>query len=326
MEPNSRSSRSAAILPLAALACALILELAAPQQGRTQTSDSGSQPAAAQQTSGGSDNLPAPIPKGKKLVLKDGNFQIAREYSIVGDRVRYWSVERSEWEEIPADLVDWDATKKAEAEQEQQDQALEEKLRRARTAEETAGVDEIDASLEVKPGIFLPDGFGMFAVENRKILTMKQDPAVSKRDFGREAVRAASGIPAAIASRWHVALPGKRAPLRLTTGDAEFWMRTENQREPRLVLVQARLKGNSRQLETESNNAAVGTHSYQADEFAFESWPVAPGVYRYTMNQKLPPGEYAFLEITADGTDLNVWDFGVDQPSADATPSTAPKP
>ena len=326
MEPNSRSSRSAAILPLAALVCALILELAAPQQGRTQTSDSGSQPAAPQQNSGGSGNLPAAIPKGKKLVLKDGNFQIAREYSIVGDRVRYWSVERAEWEEIPVDLVDWDATKKAEAEQEQQDQALEEKLRRARTAEETAGVDEIDASLEVKPGIFLPDGFGMFAVENRKILTMKQDPAVSKRDFGREAVRAASGIPAAIASRWHVALPGKRAPLRLTTGDAEFWMRTENQREPRLVLVQARLKGNSRQLETESNNAAVGTHSYQADEFAFESWPVAPGVYRYTMNQKLPPGEYAFLEITADGTDLNVWDFGVDQPSADATPSTAPKP
>ena len=106
---------------------------------------------------------PRRFPKARSSFSRTAHFQIAREYSIVGDRVRYWSVERAEWEEIPADLVDWDATKKAEAEQEQQDRALEENLQRARTAEETAGVDEIDASLEVKPGIFLPDGFGMFA-------------------------------------------------------------------------------------------------------------------------------------------------------------------
>jgi hypothetical protein len=310
---------------MAALACACIFELMAAQTGHAQSGDSGSPPAA-QQNSSGSDNLPAPLPRGKKLVLKDGTFQIAREYSIEGDRVRYWSVERGEWEEIPTDLVDWDATKKAEADQQQEEQELEEKLQRARRAEETAGVDEIDASLEVKPGLFLPDGFGMFAVANRKVATMKQDPAVSKRSVGREVARVAAGVPA-IPSKWHVALPGKRAPLRLTIGDPEFWMRTEDQREPHLVLVQARLKGNDRQLETESSSAALGTHSYRANEFAFESWQMAPGVYRYTMNQKLPPGEYAFLEITADGAALNVWDFGVDLPTTDAPPAaTAPKP
>ena len=320
MKSNSRAT----LLPLAALACALIFELAAAQPGRTQSGDSGSQPAA-QQNSGGSDNLPAPLPKGKKLMLKDGTFQIAREYSIEGDRVHYWSVERAEWEEIPTDLVDWDATKKAEAEQQQQDQQVEDKLERARRAEETAGVDEIDASLEVKPGIFLPDGFGMFAVANQKVLTMKQDPAVSKRDMGRELERVASGVPV-IPSKWHVALPGKRANFRLSTGDPEFWMRTDDQRDPHMVLVEATVKGNDRHLETESSIAALGTHSYKANEFTFESWPMAPGVYRFTMNQKLPPGEYAFLEITADGADLNVWDFGVDPPSDDATPAATPKP
>lgn len=98
---------------------------------------------------------------------------------------------------------------KSEDEQKQEDQATEEKLQRARREEETAGVDEIDASLEVKPGIFLPDGFGMFAVAERKVLPMKQDTAVSKLDAGRAVERTVAGIPA-IPSKWHVSVPGKR--------------------------------------------------------------------------------------------------------------------
>ena len=33
--------------------------------------------------------IPVALPKGKKLVLTDGTFQLAREYSVEGDRVRY---------------------------------------------------------------------------------------------------------------------------------------------------------------------------------------------------------------------------------------------
>jgi len=46
--------------------------------------------------------------------LKDGNFQLVREYQRNGERVRYFSVERGAWEEIPSAMVDWDATAKAE--------------------------------------------------------------------------------------------------------------------------------------------------------------------------------------------------------------------
>src|SRR5271157_1435615 len=48
-----------------------------------------------------------------KLYLKDGSYHVVREYQVQSDRVHYYSVERSQWEDIPLDLVD---LKRTEAE------------------------------------------------------------------------------------------------------------------------------------------------------------------------------------------------------------------
>src|SRR2546429_4021503 len=51
-----------------------------------------------------------------KLYLKDGSYHVVREYQVQPDRVHFYSVERSQWEDVPLDLVDLKRTRAEAAE------------------------------------------------------------------------------------------------------------------------------------------------------------------------------------------------------------------
>src|SRR3984893_3427523 len=156
---------------LGATLCIVTLSLAAAASGfgrralSSRASETQEQPRAqTKQRSGGGSEPAGRIGRGKKLMQKDRNFQLVREYERKGERVRYFSLERGSWEEIPAAMVDWDATAKAEADSEKTSAALLSKIHAQEEATKIETVLDVDASLLVAPNVFLPPGEGMFAI------------------------------------------------------------------------------------------------------------------------------------------------------------------
>jgi len=258
-------------------------------------------------------DLPAQafMPRGKKLCLTDGTFQIVRSYEKQGDSVRYYSVERSAWEEIPATLVDWKATAQAEADDAKQQKEFTEKVKVRDTNEHAMEHLDVDASLLVAPGTFLPPQAGMFALAGKDVVQLSKSMAKVRIDKGRQVEKILTGVPM-ISTRHFMELKGKSAAIRVPAGELEFYYRIPvDEAEPDVELMRAQQKGDLRVLETISTNI-VGESEENRKTVTLLKWDVAKGVYRYTIAGPMEPGEYALTINLPDGLNYYVWDFGVD--------------
>jgi len=266
------------------------------------------------------------LPRGKKLVLKDGTFQLARDYQRNGERVRYLSAERGDWEEIPAAMVDWEATAKAAAAEQADQEALAKKVHAQEQAQRIETMMDVDASLQVAPGVFLPPGEGMFLIDGKSVKPLEQVGSQVKTDKKQFLKQVLSPIPI-VPGKQNVQIPGTRASVRLTGGQVEFYLREAppdadrttpivkssrpGESGPEVELVRATVKGNKRQLE--SIKSLFGEQMEEKrNSISIQRWEIAPTVFRFTLSQPLSPGEYALAEILPDGMNLFVWDFGVD--------------
>jgi hypothetical protein len=284
-------------------------------------------PTPAQKAADGSPGSdPSGVSHGKKLMLKDGTFQVVREYQVNGDRVRYFSLERGAWEEIPTALVDWDATKKEGTAQNKASNDLADKIHAREEAKRIDNVADIDASLQVGGGAFLPEAEGLYVVEGKNIRVVKQAVAGTKKDKLRTVEQVLSPIPI-VPGKQKVYLAGERAPLRIKTTTPEFYLREAppdpdrispiekssrpGDRGPEIVLLRAKQTRDGRELESIKTlfGEKIGV---DASEVAIQRWEVAPNVYRFTLGEALTPGEYVLAEVLPDGLNFFVWDFGLD--------------
>src|SRR5258708_3411908 len=99
----------------------------------------------------------------RRLILKDGSYQLVTKYEVKGDRVRYKSAERDEWEELPSSLVDWPATEKYE-----KDRATS-AIPEAKTLDKETDADRATEEShlpQVAPGLRLPEDSGVFLLDN----------------------------------------------------------------------------------------------------------------------------------------------------------------
>jgi hypothetical protein len=254
--------------------------------------------------------------KPKKLVLKDGSYQLVREYQVEGDRVRYWDVDSSQWQEIPADLVDWAATKKDEADENQREATLLASVHK-RQEESQAQVLDIDASIEVIPGVFLPPGEGIFVFDGRAVLPLAQAESSSSLSKGKLLEKVIVPVPIT-PTRHIISLKGEHANLQIHSGQPEFYVRATKPGMPQMDLFRVKIRDGNR--EVEHLDEVLGEQELSGKTIAMQPWQIAEGVYRYTPVQETPPGEYALVQVvSAEPISILVWDFGIGRGAGPAT-------
>jgi len=258
--------------------------------------------------------VPRPSPGATgKLYLKDGSYQTVSSYEVHGDRVRYYSLERSQWEEIPASLVDLEATKRAE---EQEKAAHQKELEEVKSLEAERFEHPVNTGFEVAPGIRLPQEPGIYTLDGLRVVRLIQSSAEVVKDKKRMALLLALPAPV-LKSRAYVVLSGEKAAVRLPPGQPTFYVQLPENVGARMELMGVKSSKESRIVEKVEQRSGIGKASEVREGVPLAREEIAPGLYRLKPTRALGPGEYALGELTPEQKlNLDVWDFGIDRPGA----------
>jgi hypothetical protein len=298
--------------------------------------------------------LPAHSPAqqlARRLILKDGSYQSITKYEVKGDRVRYLSAERDEWEELPSSLVDWPATEKYE-----KDRIASPAIPEAALVDKETDADRQAAEShlpQVAPGLRLPGLSGMFLLDNFKgqpqLVEVEQNEGDINRNSRGNVLRGAltpvagakqtielEGEHAAVYA--HVAVPsiyinidddsssGAAGQSSNPTGDNSApASRPQQPQQPeqatvpfdRFHIVHVKVK-NGKRIVGDIKRAPTGKMSQEENSVKTTIDRVASGWLKLTPTEDLAPGEYAIIETKGNqGLNLYVWPFAVN-PNAPA--------
>jgi hypothetical protein len=233
-----------------------------------------------------------------KLYLKDGSYHIVREYQVQSDNVHFYSVERSQWEDIPVDLVDLKRTQAEVAERQTQlerdSQAIAEEEKAVRDlASETRRIPQ-------DPGVYWLEG------NQAKVIQVAQSTVHTNK--GRSILKALSPIPM-VPGKGTLELSGAHSANVFTNPEQELYIQLS---EPeRFGIAKLISKGAVRIVENLTfmpvTNEVVEEPTL-VDTFQKQ---LADGLYKIWSKKPFEPGEYAVVEYTAGKLNIQTWDFAV---------------
>src|ERR1700680_5119766 len=233
-----------------------------------------------------------------KLYLKDGSYQLVREYMVDNDRVRFLSTDRGEWEEVPASLVDLQKTQ-AEIKQ-REDYAREEAA--AADAEEKA---ERQARKEVEQ---IPVENGVYLIEGDKLTPMKVGESKGVTNKGRAVLKVLSPVPL-VSGKATVELDGPHASQGTANRTPEFYIRLSAD-ERFGILRMGQHKGN-RVVENLTIQPVINEPQEERTLVEIFRQQVGDGLFKIWPQKPIEPGEYAVVEFTEGKVNMQVWDFFV---------------
>lgn len=237
-----------------------------------------------------------------RLYLKDGGYHLVREYSVQDDRVRYYSVERADWEEIPLDLVD---LKRTEGERKQR---LEEQKQQAAKDDEEEAFERAVAR-EVSR---IPQDAGVYYVENDEVKALKQAESKIVTNKRRSALKIMVGVPL-IAGKATIELDGESSAHIIPTDRPAFYFRLWEQE--RFALVRVKPKKGARVVEEWDIIPVTKEIVAKRDEVEIFRQQMRDGLYKIWPREPLAPGEYAVIEYTQGQGNTQIWDFRVAVPA-----------
>jgi len=233
-----------------------------------------------------------------KLYLKDGSYQVVREYKVLADRVRFYTVERSEWEEVPLNLVDLERTRS---------EASEHTAELEKDAKAMSEEDKVERDMQ-KEVSRIPQDPGVYWVEGQQTHVIRAGEAAVHTNKGRSILAKLAPAPVVSGKGW-LELSEPHSKNIFTNSEQEFYIQLSQ--EERFGIARLTTKGEVRIVENLTFvpvTKEVIEEPVMVDIFRKQ---MADGLYKIWPKAPLEAGEYAVVEYTEGKINMQVFDFAV---------------